>query len=104
MTLPAMPVPMGPPVVTAQAAPERRDEVRELAGRFQAKKSHHRHRRLLRAYRKRPRRRRAAAEWWARASSFDHLVGAGEQRFRDGQAEPGAGNVMASGYAQAASG
>src|SRR5262249_36416637 len=38
----------------AQAAPERRDEVREWAGRFQAEKPDHRHRRLLRARRERP--------------------------------------------------
>ena len=41
----------------AQAAPERRNEVRELAGRFQAEKPDHRHRRLLRARHERPRRR-----------------------------------------------
>ena len=39
----------------AQAAPERRDEMRELGGRFQAEKPNHRHRRLLRARRERPR-------------------------------------------------
>src|SRR5262249_34704348 len=44
----------------AQAAPERRDEVRELAGRFQAEKPDYRHRRLLRHRCKRPRGRRAA--------------------------------------------
>src|SRR5262249_59764160 len=43
----------------AQAAPERRDEVRELAGRFQAEKPDHRHRRLLRMRRERPRNRAA---------------------------------------------
>src|SRR5262245_40953062 len=44
----------------AQAAPERRNEVRELAGRFQAEKPDHRHRRLLRARRRWPSRRTAA--------------------------------------------
>src|SRR5262245_34740381 len=46
----------------AQAAPERRDEVRELAGRFQAEKPDHRHRRLLRMRRDRPRDCRAAEQ------------------------------------------
>ena len=43
----------------------------------------HRHRRLLRARRERPRRRRAAEQRDELAPlSFDHLVGAGEQRRR----------------------
>src|SRR5262249_61588548 len=44
----------------AKAAPDRRNEVRELAGRFQAENPDHRHRRLLRARRRWPSRRTAA--------------------------------------------
>src|SRR5262245_58230286 len=40
---------------SAQAAPERVNDVHELAGRFHAEKPDHRHRRLLRTRRKRPR-------------------------------------------------
>jgi hypothetical protein len=46
----------------AQAAPERREEMREPAGRFQAEEPDHRHGRLLRPRPDRPRSRRSAAE------------------------------------------
>ena len=51
-------------------------------------KPDHRHRRLLRARRERPRRRRTSEQRDELAAlSFDHLVGAGEQRRRHGEAE-----------------
>ena len=60
-----------------------RRRCREPVRRLAVEKPDHRHRRLLRARRERPRRRRAAEQRDELAAlSFDHLVGAGEQRRR----------------------
>ena len=68
----------------AKSAQTVRDHVRRLA----VEEPDHRHRRLLRPRRQRPRRRRAAEQRdELAASSFDHLVGAGEQSRRHVEAE-----------------
>ncbi len=71
----------------AQSLAERGHNGAYGAGRPAAEEADHRHRLLLRAERRvlRSSRRRAGAQ--ARAVSFDHLVGAGEDRLRHGQAE-----------------
>src|SRR5262249_15897014 len=64
---------------SAQAAPERVNDVHELAGRFHAEKPDHRHPRLLPARRERPRGSRAAEQrdelasaHWAYATAKGH--------------------------------
>jgi hypothetical protein len=56
-------------------------------GRSDLKKSDDRHRWLLAARRERPRGCRTAEQRDELASSFDHLVGAGDERQRNGEAE-----------------
>ena len=64
-----------------QASTEAGRRERERVRRRAAEKSDHRHRRLLRPRRERPRGRRAAEQRDELAPfSFDHLIGAGEQR------------------------
>ena len=65
----------------AQSPLERSYKVRRPGCRRAPQKPDHRHRRLLPPCRHRPRRRRAAEQGdeLAAATSFDHLVGAGEQ-------------------------
>ena len=72
-----------------ETVPERGHEPTESGRGSAVEKPNHRHRRLLRARRERPPRRRAAEQRdeLAPPLSFDHLVGAGEQRKRDDEAE-----------------
>src|SRR5262249_30541676 len=69
---------------SAQAAPERVNDVHELAGRFHAEKPDHRHRRRLRARREGPRRRRPTEQRDELAPAAHSITSSARARTVDG--------------------